>query len=165
MHFTSQYLTWPQIQRLLWPRQMLLFDFCCKSENSWNGHWHTDTNKRCLGHLLSLYLFPFSPFVSVDVFTVYQIFVSVFLTFENLNNHFIKVRVAYIFQSQICYLHTCYRVSFVFFPYDGLYRQKNTSINAWHHMVISVCFVAVKVDSPLVWRASVDSPGKKMKEI
>ena len=94
-----------------------------------------------------------------------------FLTFENFNNHLIR----FVFMhtnnksierwSQICYLHTYYRVSFVFFSYDGLYRQKNTSINAWHHMVISVCFVAVKVDSPLVWRASVDSPGKKMKEI
>ena len=31
------------------------------------------------GNLLSLYLFSFSPFVSVDVFTVYQIIVNVFL--------------------------------------------------------------------------------------
>ena len=53
--------------------------------------------------------------------------------------------------------------SMKYFWHISIYLQNNTRRNACHQIVIRVCLVAVKVDNPLVWSASVDSPKKEDK--
>ena len=56
-----------------------------------------------------------------------------------------------------------YFYSMKYFWHISIYLQNSTRRNACHQIVIRVCLVAVKVDNPLVWSASVDSPKKEDK--